>query len=302
MVKGFKDGTGKFHPISQTKGVRSRRDTSQKTQGVLRKERSGHKCYFCNSKDTQYCGMCGEYMCQKHMKNYPKRLEGMVTKARMKRYRKKLLEMTPTELQSFEIIADVEDNFQKILKRTAKRKGCFLGGDGNLNRPEGFAERTGQRSGQVEEFCGAVTEEIENLIFKKYGKSVGVAEQGHYTGEGVENSVDYDKVNKEVTHEWFRLADGTIIDGAGGQFVDERRTVRNEDRLRIITCDDPRQKWYEPYEAVGKGKLETKIKLCPICAGGLTRGKCPSTDVHRAMELVKQGVPAQEARRRVGLR
>jgi len=40
MVKGFKDGTGKFHPISKSKGVRSRRDTSQKTQGVkIRKQK-----------------------------------------------------------------------------------------------------------------------------------------------------------------------------------------------------------------------------------------------------------------------
>jgi len=39
MVKGFKDGKGNFHPISQSKGVRSRRDTSQKTEGVLQKTR-----------------------------------------------------------------------------------------------------------------------------------------------------------------------------------------------------------------------------------------------------------------------
>ncbi len=34
MVKGFKDGKGTFHPITQSKGVRSRRDTSQKTVGM----------------------------------------------------------------------------------------------------------------------------------------------------------------------------------------------------------------------------------------------------------------------------
>jgi len=37
MVKGFKDANAKFHPISQSKGVRSRRDTSAKTEGVLLK-------------------------------------------------------------------------------------------------------------------------------------------------------------------------------------------------------------------------------------------------------------------------
>ena len=41
MVKGFKDGKGTFHPITQSKGVRSRRDTSQNLDGVkiIRKQR-----------------------------------------------------------------------------------------------------------------------------------------------------------------------------------------------------------------------------------------------------------------------
>ncbi|MCP6727105.1 MAG: hypothetical protein KJI69_03715 [Patescibacteria group bacterium] len=34
LTRGFKDSKGKFHPITQYKGVRSRRDTSTKTQGV----------------------------------------------------------------------------------------------------------------------------------------------------------------------------------------------------------------------------------------------------------------------------
>ena len=33
-MKGFKDSSGKFHPINQSKHVRSRRDTIEKTQGV----------------------------------------------------------------------------------------------------------------------------------------------------------------------------------------------------------------------------------------------------------------------------
>jgi len=40
MVRGFKDDKGTFHPVGQSKGVRSRRDTSQKTHGVkIRKAR-----------------------------------------------------------------------------------------------------------------------------------------------------------------------------------------------------------------------------------------------------------------------
>ncbi len=43
MVKGFKDAKDNFHPITQSKGVRSRRDTSQKTQGVvIRKQRDNN--------------------------------------------------------------------------------------------------------------------------------------------------------------------------------------------------------------------------------------------------------------------
>ena len=37
-MKGFKDSKGKFHPINQSKGVRSRRDTSEKTKGVRLKK------------------------------------------------------------------------------------------------------------------------------------------------------------------------------------------------------------------------------------------------------------------------
>ena len=37
MVKGFKDAKGDFHPITQSKGVRSRRDTPTRPEGVLLK-------------------------------------------------------------------------------------------------------------------------------------------------------------------------------------------------------------------------------------------------------------------------
>jgi len=40
MVKGYKDANDNFYPMSQTKGVRSRWDTSQKIEGILiRKKR-----------------------------------------------------------------------------------------------------------------------------------------------------------------------------------------------------------------------------------------------------------------------
>lgn len=199
--------------------------------------------------------------------------------------------MSPLELKSLEIIADVEDNFNKILKRTAKNKACFFV-EGNLMRPDVVAERHGLKvKGQIEEFCGAVTDQIEKFVWKNYGKSAGCPEQGQYTGEGAGNSVGFNPFEGSVKHEWFRLADGTIIDGAGGQFVDERKTVKNEDRLRIILPDDPRQNWYNP-----------DSRICDLCGGRLIGGKCPSTDVHRAMELMKSGMSLDEARKQVGIR
>ena len=53
MVKGFKDGEGLFHPIKNSKGVRSSRDTSGKSQGLvmhsgIRKKRMQNKVELVN--------------------------------------------------------------------------------------------------------------------------------------------------------------------------------------------------------------------------------------------------------------
>jgi hypothetical protein len=43
MVSGYKDANNKFHPISQSRGVRGTRDTSQKIEGVvIRKARDNN--------------------------------------------------------------------------------------------------------------------------------------------------------------------------------------------------------------------------------------------------------------------
>jgi hypothetical protein len=39
-MKGFKDSNNKFHPITQSKGVRKSRDQSAKTKGVIRKAKN----------------------------------------------------------------------------------------------------------------------------------------------------------------------------------------------------------------------------------------------------------------------
>ena len=53
----------------------------------------------------------------------------------------------------------------------------------------------------------------------------------------------YKKLHNGIQHEWLKLDDGTIIDGAYGQMLP--RKVKNIfERLAIIPPDDPRQKWY----------------------------------------------------------
>ena len=37
------------------------------------------KCYFCDSTDTKYCDICGEYFCDKHVKD-PRRMIGFIKK------------------------------------------------------------------------------------------------------------------------------------------------------------------------------------------------------------------------------
>ena len=45
-MKGFKDSSGKFHPINQSKGVRSKRDTIEKTKGVRLKRKTEPRISF----------------------------------------------------------------------------------------------------------------------------------------------------------------------------------------------------------------------------------------------------------------
>ena len=112
MVRGFKDSNNKFHPITQSKGVRKSRDQSTKTEGI-----------------------------------------------RMKRYRKKLVDMSPAEIQSLEIVGDIEENFDGILARTAMNKNCKIE-RGKLIRLGDSDEDLLPEGTQVEEICGAVTDHV----------------------------------------------------------------------------------------------------------------------------------------------
>ncbi len=45
------------------------------------------KCYFCDSTDTKFCDICGEYLCDNHRKNFPKRARAFFIEKILKRKR-----------------------------------------------------------------------------------------------------------------------------------------------------------------------------------------------------------------------
>ncbi len=203
------------------------------------------------------------------------------------------VDITPEEIEFqdklIEIEADIETNFDDILFRTALNKRCKFEG-GKLIRTELTKDDAGllPEGTQVEEFCGAVTDELGKFITKKYGKGIACEERGTYTGDDLENSAGFNLVGQEVKHEWIRLPDGTIIDASAGQFVEDKDSITNEDRLRIISPDDPRQDWYNP-----------DSKICELCGGRLVGGKCPSPDVDAIMKLVNTGLTVDEAKEKI---
>ena len=147
-----------------------------------------------------------------------------------------------------------------------------------------------------DENCGLSTDTIIKKL-ESYGLDPGDPEEndpdfkeaemwrenGIYTGPGRERSMA--KPHPElppgdVAHAWVRLADGTIIDGASGQFMGEEkgynpkgenfkstRNIKHRNRLRIIHPDSKLQKYYEAdlddieerfYDSVPPGYYDSK--------------------------------------------
>jgi len=50
----------------------------QKPNTVMPVITMGKKCYFCDSYNTRFCGMCKQWLCDWHRKNYPKRAWAML--------------------------------------------------------------------------------------------------------------------------------------------------------------------------------------------------------------------------------
>lgn len=187
------------------------------------------------------------------------------------------------------VAKEIDSDYNKIIKRTAKAKGCFLKPNGDFERIK--RQKTNGETitfEKVEAFCGASTDVLEKFIHKKYGKNFGEAEVGLYVADDAKNSESFNPFQKAVKHEWFRLPDGTIIDGSAGQFKEDQKALGKDDRLRIIPPDDPRQKWYNPDK-----------KICELCGGRLIGGKCPSPDVDKIMKLINTGLTVEEAKEKI---
>lgn len=164
-------------------------------------------------------------------------------------------------MQSEEAIELIHDNYLDLMRKTANKKGGVFA-EGKVQR---FIDNgKNDTMENVEAFCGASTDAIENMIWDNLGKHVGHPEVGFYTNEDRSNSESFNFIEDETKHEWFRLPDGTIIDNACGQFQEDNlnKELGKEHRLRIIRPDDPRQDDYQIFTE------------CPECGTHLKNGSC----------------------------
>jgi hypothetical protein len=170
----------------------------------------------------------------------------------------------------------IDNNYNKIYKLTGKKKGCFT--------PDtGFIKPKFDKNGnlvKVEAVCGASTSALEDLLGKQFGKkNIGNAEQGHFIGHGKENSEGYNQFENVVEHEWLRLPDGTIVDGARGQFIKDnlkRNDLSKKDRMKLIHPMSPEQGAYY------------NRKLCKGCGSMLSHGEydCPTCKIIKSKNKI----------------
>ena len=177
--------------------------------------------------------------------------------------------------QSEEAIELINDNYEKLMRSTANKKGGIFS-EGKVQRFVGSDDD--RKLENVEAFCGASTDAIETMIWKALGKHVGYAEVGYYTNEDRSNSESFNAIEDETKHEWFRLPDGTIIDNACGQFQEDNLNTElgKEHRLRIIRPDDPRQDDYQVFTD------------CPTCGTHLKNGECEHCNKVKLIEATPE--------------
>ena len=136
----------------------------------------------------------------------------------------------------------INHNYPHIFRKTAQNKGC-MGNEKGFNR----FDKNGNPQ-KVEAVCGASTSAIHEHLKKKLGNDSSTEMRGFYVGLGKENSEAYNPHKKMVEHEWIKLSDGTIVDGARGQLLPnnlERNDLTKEDRLKFIPPMSPEQGFYK---------------------------------------------------------
>ena len=172
----------------------------------------------------------------------------------------------------------IVQNWDLIQEKIAKDKGCTLDADGNYKtyvpHSVGQNKMAGKDPNQMENVCSSSARTLKKYVEQtpalKQFKIKSEVVSGSYMGKGKSHNVansmfgdtdindknkddskihkflfdnGYKKLHNGIQHEWLKLDDGTIIDGAYGQMLP--RKVKNIfERLAIIPPDDPRQKWY----------------------------------------------------------
>ena len=158
-------------------------------------------------------------------------------------------------------------DWDNIQTKIAKDKGCIIeDGHYKTNFPMSKSKNkgAGRPDDYMESVCASSATQLK-IIFDKYGLDSEV-KKGGYWGKGKSYNVDaypsqptddkngsnihkklndlgYDKLYTPIKHMWLELRDGTVIDGAYGQFL-EGNVKNMYQRLSIVTPNDPRQDWY----------------------------------------------------------
>ena len=248
-MKGFKKD-GKFRPTGRSKSEFSK------------KQMMSHEEHWKDAKEE-----IGEdtvlRIFQKQNDKYSEEL---------KNRKKESFQPKPVDLND-KAVELIELQYDKIFQDTAVAKeGEMVGTDIH------------HKGKKTETICGASTEAVENLIWGVFGKDFGQPEYGFYTGDDRKHSELFNGFEDELKHEWFRLPDGTIIDGACGQFEEEQEELDKSHRLRIIRPDDPRQNDY------------VLNKSCPECGTHYKGSECPHCKEVKGLqkEADRRGITLKE--------
>jgi len=281
-MKGFKDSSGKFHPITEYKGVRKSRDQKAKTKGVkinaIRKAYDrGTWGYWWNKASIEQKKEWLEV--EKHKLYREKEVAGgtLVQDDEMIQ-RRMAIEPETDALASWAQIEQLElGGWMANHIYDDMARGFLFGKEKNWKKTK---PDTGEWEGDILRSKRDATHSValDDLVKDFPDMMQEIAEQKgcDYTGGkfikdgfnmetvcGASTSRIYMKLlkikpiveggvyqgsglmDKEPNrgHQWIRLDDGTIVDGSFGQFLN-KKNITAQDRLKIIPPNDPRQDDY----------------------------------------------------------